>query len=406
MEKNLEKSLKRYLKRKVKITLGLVISFLITGMVSFAEENTKADKKAENKKEYIFDEEILRNILRETFLGNIQIIEDWENVKSQSIGEEKIGINNGTIFSKEYRGQYISSGFGINNGSILVEQNDSNHNNIGQNIYESLGVNNGTISVKNNENGSTGQDISKNSLGVNNGTISISGENYNNIAYIVGQNIFYNSFGINNGTISVNGKNYDKIAGRVDGQYISNDTLGINNGIISVSGENKKNTLTGQDITNGTGINNGVIISENQGISVNGSSGTGINNGIIIADSAYSGTGKLYKNGIALKRDDTGKLLLNSANGYNDNVDILEKNGTRVSFLSLGLTEKVVGQTSDGTAVKGYNIFINNLGNETDSSDKDNQLIIDTNLRGIHENTQITTAVTENGYTKDEAVVM
>lgn len=101
MEKNLEKSLKRFLKRKVKITMGLVVSFLITGMVSFAEGNTKeADKKAEvkniNGEEYIINEELLKNILRQISIGNIHIIGEKESAGRQEINGG-LGINNGII---------------------------------------------------------------------------------------------------------------------------------------------------------------------------------------------------------------------------------------------------------------------------------------------------------------------
>ena len=148
MEKNLEKSLKRLLKRKVKITMGLVVSFLITGMVSFAEGNTKgADKKAEvkniNGEEYIINEELLKNILREISLGNIHIIEKDDIFdKSQEIKDGQIGINNGKIEFNGDKGQNIIGGLGINNGII------ANTGKYEQYIENGgLGINNGEISA-------------------------------------------------------------------------------------------------------------------------------------------------------------------------------------------------------------------------------------------------------------------
>lgn len=163
--------------------------------------------------------------------------------------------------------------------------------------------------------------------------------------------------------------------------------MGINNGIISNGGD------YGQYLQGGLGINNGIIINKN----------------------AYGG-GAFYKNGISLKREN-GKLVINTGsdydgNVYNNNVNILGKNElTTSSKLSEVITNNKIEQKNVGQEiingqtqeVKGYNLFINNLGNET--NDKDNQLIIDTDLSENFANTHITTAVTENGYTKNEAVI-
>ena len=380
MEKNLEKSLKRFLKRKVKITMGLVVSFLITGMVSFAEGNTKgADKKAEvkniNGEEYIINEELLKNILREISLGNIHIIEKDDIFdKSQEIKDGQIGINNGKIEFNGDKGQNIIGGLGINNGII------ANTGKYEQYIENGgLGINNGEISA-----GRYGQDIEK-GLGINNSIIAN--------ATADGQYISSYNIGINNGIIA-------NVGGY--GQNIYTSTA-INNGIIA-----NKNS-GGQYIgSGGTAINNGVIVSGDKGQYLR--MATGINNGIIISDTAYyiMYSGKLTKNGIALKRDDTGKLILNNVDSYNDNIDILEKNNLTGNFSDL-IKNKIITEKQVGENIKGYNLFINNLGvNEQgaeDTNNKDNQLVIDTNLSGDFKNTHITTAVTENGYTKDEGVI-
>ena len=380
MEKNLEKSLKRLLKRKVKITMGLVVSFLITGMVSFAEGNTKgADKKAEvkniNGEEYIINEELLKNILREISLGNIHIIEKDDIFdKSQEIKDGQIGINNGKIEFNGDKGQNIIGGLGINNGII------ANTGKYEQYIENGgLGINNGEISA-----GRYGQDIEK-GLGINNSIIAN--------ATADGQYISSYNIGINNGIIA-------NVGGYGQNIYAS---TAINNGIIA-----NKNS-GGQYIgSGGTAINNGVIVSGDKGQYLR--MATGINNGIIISDTAYyiMYSGKLTKNGIALKRDDTGKLILNNVDSYNDNIDILEKNNLTGNFSDL-IKNKIITEKQVGENIKGYNLFINNLGvNEQgaeDTNNKDNQLVIDTNLSGDFKNTHITTAVTENGYTKDEGVI-
>lgn len=363
MEKNLEKSLKRFLKRKVKITMGLVVSFLITGMVSFAEGNIKeADKKTETKKisaeEYIINEELLKNILSRISAGNIHIIGKNETVGEQEVRSGQIGINNGTLTGGGMWGdwaQEINGGLGINNGSI------SNGGDYGQEIENGLGINNGIIS----SGGSFIQNINSNGIGINNGTIS-------------------------------KGGNY--------GQYIDGG-LAINNGIISNGGKYGQKTFTG-----GLAINNGIISNGGDyGQYLQG--GLGINNGIIINKKAYGG-GAFYKNGISLKRDGD-KLVLNNDNGYNDNINTLGKNELTSNKLSEVITNNKIEQKNVGQEIingqaqdiKGYNLFINNLGNEINGNDTDNQLVIDTDLTENFANTHITTAVTENGYKLNEAVI-
>lgn len=392
MGKNyIESSLKRYLKRKVKITFALVISFLITGTVLYAGEKEKGTVKREKaQKEYVIDEELLRNILREISLGNIHIIEKGDEPYSgtQEINNGQIGVNNGLIEFDRDNGQKINNGLGINNGIILISRD------FGQNIQNGgLGINNSIILG----NLSSGQNIN-NSLGINNGIVINERER--------GQDINSSGLGINNGTIS-NGTNY--------GQFISG--LGINNGIISNGGN------FGQNIQNdGLGINNGVIANGgNWGQYVNSS--LGINNGIIINNTAYQESGgRFYKNGIALKRDKDNKLVFNNHNLGNDNVNILEKNELTGNFSSLNLFKKVTGQTSDGKEFESYNLFINNLGIkvndnntpnntsddifEEDTNAKNSQLVIDTDLSENFANTHITTAVTNGSFDNTNGAVV
>ncbi len=391
MGKNyIESSLKRYLKRKVKITFALVISFLITGTVLYAGEKEKGTVKREKaQKEYVIDEELLRNILREISFGNIHIIGNGEEYKQkQEINNGQIGINNGLIEFDRDNGQKINNGLGINNGIILISRD------FGQNIQNGgLGINNSIILG----NLSSGQNIN-NSLGINSGIVINERER--------GQDINSSGLGINNGTIS-NGTNY--------GQFISG--LGINNGIISNGGN------FGQNIQNdGLGINNGVIANGgNWGQYVNSS--LGINNGIIINNTAYQESGgRFYKNGIALKRDEDNKLVFNNHNLGNDNVNILEKNELTGNFSSLNLFKKVTGQTSDGKEFESYNLFINNLGIkvndnntpnntsddifEEDINAKNSQLVIDTDLSENFANTHITTAVTNGSFDNTNGAVI
>lgn len=191
-------------------------------------------------------------------------------------------------------------------------------------------------------------------------------------------------------------------------QEIGNGQIGINNGTISKNGD------IGQKINGGIGINNGTI--SNSGANgqniVNG--GLGINNGIIIQFTTYKGEGTFYKNGIGLKKDGL-ILMLNSSFDPNTNVDILGKDKLTGNFSELinngTVSEREVGENSTGEKIKGHNLFINNLGvdevGKEDANNKDNHLVIDTDLTGKFENTHITTAITEKGYTKDkdEAVI-
>lgn len=392
MRKNyIESSLKRYLKRKIKITFALVISFLITGTVLYAGEKEKGTVKREKaQKEYVIDEELLRNILREISFGNIHIIGNGEEYKQkQEINNGQIGINNGEISVGNYiNGQLINGGLGINNGEI-------SNGYLVQNIKDGgLGINNGIIS----SNDSYGQYITNNSLGINNGIVVNKADR--------GQGINSGGLGINNGTIS-NGTDY--------GQDISG--LGINNGIISNGGDFGQ--CVGDD---GLGINNGVIANGGaRGQYVNSS--LGINNGIIINNTAYQESGgRFYKNGIALKRDKDNKLVFNNHNLGNDNVNILEKNELIGNFSSLNLFKKVTGQTSDGKEFESYNLFINNLGIkvndnntpnntsddifEEDINAKNSQLVIDTDLSENFANTHITTAVTNGSFDNTNGAVV
>ena len=229
-------------------------------------------------------------------------------------------------------------------------------------------------------------------------------KNINGEEYIINEELLKNILRqISIGNIHIIGEK--ESAGRQE----INGGLGINNGIISNGGD------YGQEIENGLGINNGIISSGGSFIQNIKSNGLGINNGIIINKNAYGG-GAFYKNGISLKREN-GKLVINTGsdydgNVYNNNVNILGKNElTTSSKLSEVITNNKIEQKNVGQEiinwqtqeVKGYNLFINNLGNET--NDKDNQLIIDTDLSENFANTHITTAVTENGYTKNEAVI-
>lgn len=204
-------------------------------------------------------------------------------------------------------------------------------------------------------------------------------------------------------------------------EYIINEEL-LKNILRQISIGNihiirEKESAGRQEINGGLGINNGTLTGGGMwgdwAQDING--GLGINNGIIINKNAYGG-GAFYKNGISLKREN-GKLVINTGsdydgNVYNNNVNILGKNElTTSSKLSEVITNNKIEQKNVGQEiingqtqeVKGYNLFINNLGNET--NDKDNQLIIDTDLSENFANTHITTAVTENGYTKNEAVI-
>lgn len=387
MEKNLEKSLKRFLKRKVKITMGLVVSFLITGMVSFAEGNTKgADKKTETKKisaeEYIINEELLKNILREINFRNIHIIKNGETVeKTQEIGNGKIGINDG-IVSGYYKAQNISGGIGINNNE-LTTRGEYDHT-YGQFISNGLGINNGTINIPISRENNYGQNIENNSLGINNGILSgkrtqlihdnglginngtISGTN-------AGQFVNYNAKGINNGTIKAN----------YYIQSLADRSLGINNGILS-----GKTDSYGQDIVNGgVGINNGVIFAS-RGQNTGNLGGTGINNGIIIANDAYvskRGGETFHKNGIALKKDGD-KLVLNGDIGQaGNNENLTEKSGD------------FENNFTDQTTQKEKNIFINNLEGENNKLN-----LISNSYDGVH----ITTAVSkESSFTENETVI-
>ena len=387
MEKNLEKSLKRFLKRKVKITMGLVVSFLITGMVSFAEGNTKgADKKTETKKisaeEYIINEELLKNILREINFGNIHIIKNGETVeKTQEIGNGKIGINDG-IVSGYYKAQNISGGIGINNNE-LTTRGEYDHT-YGQFISNGLGINNGTINIPISRENNYGQNIENNSLGINNGILSgkrtqfihDNGLGINNgtiSGTYAGQYIIYNAIGINNGTIKAN-YNIQSLADR---------SLGINNGILS-----GKTDSYGQDIANGgVGINNGVIFAS-RGQNTGNLGGTGINNGIIIANDAYvseRGGETFHKNGIALKKDGD-KLVLNGDMGQaGNNENLTEKSGD------------FENNFTDQTIQKEKNIFINNLEGENNKLN-----LISNSYDGVH----ITTAVSkESSFTENETVI-
>ncbi|WP_349763419.1 autotransporter outer membrane beta-barrel domain-containing protein [Fusobacterium sp. SYSU M8D902] len=319
----------------------------------------------------------------------------------QVIWDKALGINNGIIKVKT-QGQYSSVGTAVNNGVIYS-------NNWGQISDFGVGINNGIIDSNNN-----GQNISE-GIGINSGIIKGEEE--------IGQALEEYSIGINNGIIEKNmgqsskkysiGFNTNSITSKYVGQFSDNKSIGINLGEII----NKKGQYSGmgQEILN-FGVNNGIVKSiggiaqkVNNGLAINngilmgntgqriGYYGTVINNGIIIAESAYE-TGKkennrdkdFYANGIALKRDEKGNLVINNNYNYNANIHVYDrKDSNKLSELSL--VSKKVGQNKNG-----YNIFIDNL------KEKNNQLVLDINLvdnkdkKNNYANTHVTTAVAKD----------
>ncbi len=353
---------------------------------------------------------------------------------SQNItGKNGVAVNDGNIYGIGSVGQKAFMGTVINNGNIFSN---------GQDIDNSVGINNGNIFLINKgwNNEAQGQEIKSNGIGVNAGNINSSYDDYSvtaqkiegiginvsdiffttNVSTVTGQKVA-SGVGINNKNIKLFSNKYDSMGQEIGG-------MGFNNGMISseVSDKSNNGTAYGQKInTAGVGINNGVIYSSNANKDeeygqTTDYNGVGINNGIIVADKAYYKRdywSTFYKNGIALKKDDTGKLVINTGSDnygeeYNKNIDILGKDKLTTSnklsevITNNNITQKDVGETSDGTKVKGYNLFINNLGNETDDSDKNNQLVIDTDLTGSFVNTHITTAVTNGNFDNNNGAVI
>ena len=353
---------------------------------------------------------------------------------SQNItGKNGVAVNDGNIYGIGSVGQKAFMGTVINNGNIFSN---------GQDIDNSVGINNGNIFLINKgwNNEAQGQEIKSNGIGVNAGNINSSYDDYSvtaqkiegiginvsdiffttNVSTVTGQKVA-SGVGINNKNIKLFSNKYDLMGQEIGG-------MGFNNGMISseVSDKSNNGTAYGQKInTAGVGINNGVIYSSNANKDeeygqTTDYNGVGINNGIIVADKAYYKRdywSTFYKNGIALKKDDTGKLVINTGSDnygeeYNKNIDILGKDKLTTSnklsevITNNNITQKDVGETSDGTKVKGYNLFINNLGNETDDSDKNNQLVIDTDLTGSFVNTHITTAVTNGNFDNNNGAVI
>lgn len=353
---------------------------------------------------------------------------------SQNItGKNGVAVNDGNIYGIGSVGQKAFMGTVINNGNIFSN---------GQDIDNSVGINNGNIFLINKgwNNEAQGQEIKSNGIGVNAGNINSSYDDYSvtaqkiegiginvsdiffttNVSTVTGQKVA-SGVGINNKNIKLFSNKYDSMGQEIGG-------MGFNNGMISseVSDKSNNGTAYGQKInTAGVGINNGVIYSSNANKDeeygqTTDYNGVGINNGIIVADKAYYKRdywSTFYKNGIALKKDDTGKLVINTGSDnygeeYNKNIDILGKDKLTTSnklsevITNNNITQKDVGETSDGTKVKGYNLFINNLGNETDDSDKNNQLVIDTDLTGNFANTHITTAVTNGNFDNTNGAVI
>ena len=350
---------------------------------------------------------------------------------SQDItGENGVAVNDGNIYGIGSVGQKAYMGTVINNGNIFS---------FGQVIDNSVGINNGNIFL--NEEGQ-GQEVKGNGVGVNAGNINCEAGNSNYIIQKINtgtginvSDIFLTSNSVTGQEVTsgvgINNKNIKLFSNAVSyGQIVKGDSInqnyvtgmGFNNGMISaeIPNSTQYETAYGQKIdTRGVGINNGVLYSSAQKDEEYGqcieSEGTGINNGIIIANKAYHreySWATFYKNGIALKKDDTGKLVINTGSDskgevYNNNIDILRNElKTNNKFSSLNLNEKVTGQTSDGKEVKGHNLFINNLGNEVDDSDKNNQLVIDTDLTGNFANTHITTAVTNGSFDNTNGAVI
>ena len=353
---------------------------------------------------------------------------------SQNItGKNGVAVNDGNIYGIGSVGQKAFMGTVINNGNIFSN---------GQDIDNSVGINNGNIFLINKgwNNEAQGQEIKSNGIGVNAGNINSSYDDYSvtaqkiegiginvsdiffttNVSTVTGQKVA-SGVGINNKNIKLFSNKYDSMGQEIGG-------MGFNNGMISseVSDKSNNGTAYGQKInTAGVGINNGVIYSSNANKDeeygqTTDYNGVGINNGIIVADKAYYKRdywSTFYKNGIALKKDDKGKVVINTGSDskgeeYNNNIDILGKDKLTTSnklsevITNNNITQKDVGETSDGTKVKGYNLFINNLGNETDDSDKNNQLVIDTDLTGSFVNTHITTAVTNGNFDNNNGAVI
>ena len=354
---------------------------------------------------------------------------------SQDItGENGVAVNDGNIYGIGSVGQKAYMGTVINNGNIFS---------FGQVIDNSVGINNGNIFL--NEEGQ-GQEVKGNGVGVNAGNINCEAGNSNYIIQKINtgtginvSDIFLTSNSVTGQEVTsgvgINNKNIKLFSNAVSyGQIVKGDSInqnyvtgmGFNNGMLSseVSNSTKDGIAYGQKIdTKGVGINNGVLYSLNAqkgkeyGQFIE-NEGTGINNGIIIADKAYHreySWATFYKNGIALKKDNTGKLVINTGSDskgeeYNNNIDILRNElKTNNKFSSLNLTERVTGKefiNGQEQDVKGHNLFINNLGNEVDDSDKNNQLVIDTDLTENFANTHITTAVTNGNFDNTNGAVV
>lgn len=374
------------------------------------------------------------------------------NFGMQSIKENKIGINNGVIVNRN-RGQIVA-GLGINNGAIIsgfgqsicdsglgVNNGIINGNLQGQYVSVGMAINNGIINSENSaqflefglginnsiiNNNGYGQNIISLSTGINNNKI-ISTKRSG-----IGQSIDGSSIGINNGLIdkyigqSVEiavALNTGEIMAKARGQF-SKDGIGINTGKIKTYTGIEGMASVGQNISN-IGFNYGIIeskdgiaqhISESGALNINNgvlegyqgqvinTLGKVINNGIIISEFGYSSvnkTGGFYKNGIVLKRDINGKLILNEGKiqdkKYNDNIRIYDKS-------SLNEIENKFSKTSK-TVNKNHNIFINNLAN--DIKNEDNHLIVDYNLTSNsylgrdYSDTHITTAVAKDSNIKE-----
>lgn len=455
----INKELKDGTKVIVRFTDGKIIVFQQNGIYNETFGITLKDLKNLNNADVVYDnlvnslkklkesgneiEKIVKNENNDEFIFGIQLVEEnkvginngvivapdqtqvieglginngvLSSNFGQTIYDSGVGLNNGIIESRMH-GQYSSVGLGINNGvinsinfgqvgelGILINNNIIKSETDSQILTASLGINNGTITG-----GGYGQNIDK-GLGINNNFIekyigqsatSSIGINNGTIKGIArGQSLDSKSIGVNNGSITTN----TQISGMGSlGQEINN--LGINNGIINA--EDGRAQAISYKTIGSIGINNGVLKGvEGQTIY---SLGTAINNGIIIADRTYESIekkGKFYRNGISLKRDENGKLVLNDGKftsidgekSYNEGIVTVNDKITK--------TNKVIIENNNNK-IYGRKLFVNNLG--TDAKTMDNHLIIDTNLteKGYqipntniyrdYGNTHITTAVAKD----------
>ena len=286
------------------------------------------------------------------------------------------GLNN--LETDEIKGTQNITDFALNNRTIFADEFEIENfgfiGAVGQKINNrAIGINNRNIFSNSSSQYSLGQYIFDNGLGINNGNIFTNTNADSKITY--GQYID-TGLGINNGNI------FTSYNFKSRGQYIYH-AIGINNGYVSANGNSD---AYGQYIQSGLEINNGVINSNGVGQYVYRDS-IGINNGIIIDDTAYdknvSTLGTFYKNGIALKIDETNgnKLVLNGEFGAVGSNNENLKNGN--------------GDYENTSSDK--NIFVNNLEGENNSLN-----LISNNYNEIH----ITTAVSkESNFAESGTVV-